>query len=589
MVRFFRRDVTVLGRVVSDFGRLAACSAPPRSSWLRLLGVPRHSAAESGNPERAPPSSAIQGFARIGPERAAGRTRAEIAPTSDSRDWMSRGGYRRGVSRNHRTGRARLGVALLCGLAGLACAASFSSLRGEAQIERSLVRIVNHSQRADWYSPWTNAPTRSSAGSGFVIEGGFVMTNAHVVSDARMLLLYLQGDPTPHEARVASIAHDCDLALLEPVEPGLLDDLPSLKFGDLPKLGSMVETYGYPTAGRQLSATRGVVSRIEVNRYSHSGLDRYITVQTDAAINPGNSGGPVIQEGRVVGVAFQAVSALENVGFFIPTEIIRHFLSDLKDGNYDGFPEIGLMWSKLGNPAARSAAGLEATDSGVLVELVFPKSSADGHLLEGDILVEVNGHDIANDGSVAVADLRLALMVVVDRLQSGEIVNLGIIREGERLDVAFPIESFAGFDCYRAPYDLRPRYYVYAGLVFAPLCSGVVSALGDTVQSQIRYEYSSRAFTDLERLNNTVVLLRRLDHPVNIDMTWSSQTVVERVNDKPIRSLTDLVEAVEGNREEFHVFEFAYFGRFEVMRREDADRAHPEILERFGVVEDRRL
>jgi S1-C subfamily serine protease len=498
-------------------------------------------------------------------------------------------GYRWGVSHNHWPCRSRLWVALLCGLAGLACAANVSSMRGEAQVERSLVRIVNHSQKADWYSPWTSAPTQRGAGSGFVIDGGFVMTNAHVVSDARMLLLYLHGDPTPHEARVANIAHDCDLALLEPVEAGLLDGLPSLKFGGLPKLGSMVETYGYPTAGRQLSATRGVVSRIEVNRYSHSGLDNYLTVQTDAAINPGNSGGPVVQGGRVVGVAFQAVSTLENVGFFIPTEIIRHFLGDLKDGNYDGFPEIGLMWSKLESPAARRAAGLETTASGVQVELVFPGSSADGHLREGDILVAVNGHDIANDGSVAVSDLRLALMVVVDRLQNGETVSLGVVREGQRLDVEFSIESFPDFDCYRASYDLLSRYYVYAGLVFVPLCSGVVTALGNTVQTQISYEYSSRAFAEPERLNNTVVLLRRLDHPVNVDMTWSGQAVLERVNDRRIRSLTDLVEAVESNHKEFHVFEFAYFGRFEVMRREDADRAHPEILERFGIVEDRRL
>jgi PDZ domain len=116
-----------------------------------------------------------------------------------------------------------------------------------------------------------------------------------------------------------------------------------------------------------------------------------------------------------------------------------------------------------------------------------------------------------------------------------------------------------------------------------------VAALGDTVQTHVSYEYSSRAFAEPERLNSTVVLLRRLDHPVNVRMTWSGQAVLERVNDRPIRSLTDLAEAVESNREEFHVFEFAYFGRFEVMRREAADRAHSEILERFGVAEDRRF
>ena len=136
------------------------------------------------------------------------------------------------MSLNHRTGRPQLGVALLCALAGLACAANGGLLRRDAQIERSLVRIVNHSQKADWYSPWSSAPTRQSSGSGFVIDGGFVMTNAHVVSDARMLLLYLHGDPTPHEARVVSIAHDCDLALLEPVEAGLLDESEAIHHED---------------------------------------------------------------------------------------------------------------------------------------------------------------------------------------------------------------------------------------------------------------------------------------------------------------------------------------------------------------------
>jgi len=70
---------------------------------------------------------------------------------------------------------------------------------------------------------------------------------------------------------------------------------------------------------------------------------------------------------------------------------------------------------------------------------------------------------------------------------------------------------------------------------------------------------------------------------------WT-QLEIDRCDPEQTAALqADLVEAVESNREEFHDFEFTYFGRFEVMRREDADRAHPEILERFGVVEDRRL
>src|SRR5437762_2377114 len=81
---------------------------------------------------------------------------------------------------------------------------------------------------------------------GFVIDGGLLLTNAHVVSDARLLLLYLHGDPTPHKARAVMLGHDCDLALVRPDEPGLLRDIPVLQLGGLPPLRTNVETYGYP-------------------------------------------------------------------------------------------------------------------------------------------------------------------------------------------------------------------------------------------------------------------------------------------------------------------------------------------------------
>ena len=70
-------------------------------------------------------------------------------------------------------------------------------------------------------------------------------------------------------------------------------------------------------------------------------------VQTDAAINPGNSGGPVVQDGKVVGVAFQGFPGADNMGFFIPIPIVHHFLANLQDGRYDGFPDSGLSTTSL--------------------------------------------------------------------------------------------------------------------------------------------------------------------------------------------------------------------------------------------------
>ena len=75
--------------------------------------------------------------------------------------------------------------------------------------------------------------------------------------------------------------------------------------------------------------TTGVVSRVDFQVYTHSLTDSHLAIQTNAAINPGNSGGPVLQNGKVVGIAFQGYSGdvAQNVGYMIPVPVVRRFLN----------------------------------------------------------------------------------------------------------------------------------------------------------------------------------------------------------------------------------------------------------------------
>src|SRR5262249_4689183 len=150
--------------------------------------------------------------------------------------------------------------------------------------------------------------------------------------NTKFLTVEKEGDPRKYVAQVEHIAHDCDLALLKVDDPGFFKDTKPLPIGGLPELESTVTTFGYPVGGERLSVTRGVVSRIDFRTYSHSIVDSHLTIQIDAAINPGNSGGPVMQDGYVVGVAFQGYSGdvAQNVGYMIPTPVIQHFLDDIK-------------------------------------------------------------------------------------------------------------------------------------------------------------------------------------------------------------------------------------------------------------------
>jgi S1-C subfamily serine protease len=464
-----------------------------------------------------------------------------------------------------------------------------------AEVEAATVRILNYAQRGDWSAPWRPTPVGLVSGSGFVIAGGRVMTNAHVVSDSRYCVIYRSGDPNPHQARVALLGHDCDLALLEPLEKGLFDGVEPLAFGGLPPLRSTVETYGYPAGGERLSSTRGVVSRIEVQAYMHSGADAHLTVQTDAAINPGNSGGPVVSGGAVVGVAFQGSMQLNNVGFFIPTEVIRHFLDDAADGRYDGYPDLGIIDpAGMENPAARRKAGMGTAESGARVFFVFPGESAEGRLQPGDVILAVDGHPVANDGSVEIEGLRLDFGVLVDRHQAGEELAVDLLRGGQRLALRIPLRVSPRRERFARAYERLPRYFVYAGLVFVPLDRETLETYGPKWRFEAnRLVVHEHVFRPMEEpasvLREPVLLLRTLNHAVNAALPWTEGMVVSRVNGRAVVSLASLVEAIESSREPFQVVEFAPGGRFDVLRREEADRAGPEILKTYGIEKDRRL
>ncbi len=476
----------------------------------------------------------------------------------------------------------------------IACTAQAADTPRENGALDSVVRLVNISQRASWYSPWNNTSVQRSTGSGFVIEGGLVLTNAHVVSDSRELWLYFHNDPQPYQAEIVQMAHDCDLALIRPLDAARLAKVPALAFGPASELGDEVDTIGYPAGGWRISSTRGVVSRIEAQRYSHPGNHSHLTVQTDAAINPGNSGGPVLHEGKVAGVAFQAAPDLESVGFFIPVNVVQRFLRDVADGRYDSYPTLGVNHATLENPAARAFAGMREDESGVRVDTVFPKSAADGVIEIGDILLAADGLAIANDGTVLEGHERLPYGLLADRKQIGESMTLRILRGSERRDVSVTLGYYPHLNRFGNVYDRAPRYYVYGGLVFMPLELELLRVYGNNwfaeAPRRMLFEHFARPSLEPEQyVQERIVLMRRLPHPVNATMSWYRNEVVERVNGQEITCLEDLIKALETHDGTYHVFEFAHYRRFGVLNREDANAAQEEILNRYGVSKDSRL
>ncbi len=467
-------------------------------------------------------------------------------------------------------------------------------VHGGNGISASVVHVQVYRSAFDWSMPWRQEAVQGVLGSGFLIEGGRIVTNAHVVADARQILVRRPDQANPRIATVEAVAHDCDLAVLRVEDAGFAQGLRPLPLGELPRTGSQVLTYGFPLGGQDVSSTAGIVSRIEMRGYVHSGPDAHLVVQTDAAINPGNSGGPVVQDGRVVGVAFQGFPGFDNMGFFIPIPVVRHFLEDLEDGDYDGFPDSGLETSPLLSPAYRRERGLPEGLSGVVVNRIVPGGTAEGVVEPGDVLLEVDGQRIANDGTIGVGDARVTFQTLFDARQVGDPVRLGVWRGGREVALTAIAGRVARYDRMRNRYDVAPRYVVHAGLVFMPLEAELLKMFGHNwAQNANRDLVWHQLFREAERPEEAdrevVVLVRVLRHSVNSQMSFAGPVAVEAINGLPIRSLEDVVEAFGSSEGRFDAIVFEGDAGIEALDREEARAAHEEILQQYAITHDRRL
>jgi S1-C subfamily serine protease len=463
-----------------------------------------------------------------------------------------------------------------------------------AEPEKSVIQITTFSQQPVWDSPWRFEPVRRSSGTGFVVRGRRIMTNAHVISWAKQILVYRYQDPRPYPARVAFAGHDCDLALLEVENPRFFEGLEALEIGDLPEVRSTVVTYGYPAGGEQISYTRGVVSRVELQNYVHIGNRNLLAVQTDAAINPGNSGGPVIQEDKVVGVAFMGIPGLENAGFFIPPPIIQHFVKDVEDGTYHGFPQAGIGLAPLQNPAYRRFLALPDDSQGVRIDRLFPVAETQQALRPDDVIMRVGTYRVASDGTVLYQGNRVHLAVVIGEAQHGERVEFKVWRDGKLLEVSLPVRVIEQDRAEGNQYDVLPRYFVYGGLVFTPLSRDYLRTFGggpgETANAELVYELFYRRLESPDKAREEpIVLASVLAHAVNANFEVRARALVDRINDREIRRLEDVVDALENGPGAQDVIEFGPNRHLECLDRDLVARARDEILKAYGVPRDRRL
>jgi S1-C subfamily serine protease len=464
-----------------------------------------------------------------------------------------------------------------------------SSSASAAEPPDAVLKIYATQLTSDYGMPWKAGSPRTVSGSGFVIAGHRILTNAHVVSDATFIQVRRYGESERIAARVLFASNEADLALLTVDQPGFFDAIPPLDLGSLPELRQEILVLGFPLGGDTLSVTRGVVSRIESQTYVHSSAE-LLAGQIDSAVNPGNSGGPVLGDGKVVGVVMQVASGAEKIAYMVPTPVVEHFLEDVADGRYDGVPQAAFRWQRLEAADLRRKYGLPPSATGVLVLDTMAGSAAAGVLRAGDILLSIDGKPIGNDGTIEFRSReRTAFTFLLERRQIGEQVALALVRGGRTLHASLRLDRRVGAGALvPGPlYGERPRYYIFGGLAFCPVTVNYAQAWGE--------DWWNRAPRHLLALlgrrarfegEQAVVVCSVLRAELNSGYEEIAEDLIVEADGQPVRSLRHLIQIIESRDTGLLVLE-THEGKQVVLDRERARREGPAILARYQVPSDR--
>src|SRR5499427_1851268 len=457
-------------------------------------------------------------------------------------------------------------------------------------VQRSLVRITATAVDPDYKAPWNAGALQRGVGAGFVIGGNRIMTNAHVVANSRYITVERDGDPNKYPAQVQFIANDCDLALITVPAKDFFKNMAPLKLGGIPALESTVSAYGYPIGGERMSVTTGIVSRIDFQLYTHSSIDQHLAIQISAQINPGNSGGPVMQNAKVVGVAFQGYSGdvAQGVAYMVPTPVINRFIKDVTDGRYDGYVDLGMTYGKLQNPAQRKFLGLKDDGRGVLVQTVVQAGPCAKLLKPGDVLLSIDSHPIASDGNVDLEGEHVEMPEVVERKFKGDNVKFEIWRDKQQISGSVQLDTVPPYLMQSHKYDVRPRYVVYGGLLFQPLSLDLLEAY-QPQDLRLRHFFDFYVIDQLYLEHPDVIVLTNiLPDPINTYLSAYRGQIVDQINGKKIRTLEELSQTLSQPADRF-VIDMIGDGPPLVLDAKQVEAARERIKTRYNVVREENL
>lgn len=419
--------------------------------------------------------------------------------------------------------------------------------------EKSIVRVNATLQDYSFLRPWEKGAPVPRRGLGAVLEGQRVLITAEMCVNSTFLELEHPSSGARATARIVGLDYEANLAVLEPVdaETKVFEGLEPLALDESVVPGDTCEVWQIEDNGNGVS-TEVDVLRVDVGRYFIPG-SIFLLYQVKGSLQARTNSFtlPVVKDGKLVGMLL-SYSSKEQTATVLPAPIINAFLDDLSDGNYEGFPNLGISLAPMLDETLREFTGIADREGGIFVREVGKDSSAErAGIKNGDVILSIDGKAIDARGNYEHPEYgKLSFSHLVrGGAKVGDTVKVQLIREGEPLELEVTLARKRAEEYLIDPYmfDRGPKYLIFGGLIFQELTLPYLESWGEDwinrAPFNLVYANADPQPYEEEEREKLVFLSNVLKTPSTLGYEAINSVVVTKVNGIFIRNIRDLAAA----------------------------------------------
>lgn len=484
-------------------------------------------------------------------------------------------------------------------MAILAAVTSPEAAAQESSPANSIVRVNATLQDYSFLRPWEKGAPTPRRGLGAVLEGNRVLVTAEMCVNATFLELEHPSSGARIAAKIAGIDYEANLAVLEPADSNSLvfEGLKPLEIEDSVRAGDTLNVWQVEDNGDGVSTDVDVL-RVDVGRYFIPGsvfLLYQVKGSLQARVNSFTL--PVVKNGKLAGMLL-SYSSKEQTAGVLPSPVIKAFLADLDDGDYKGFPNLGIGFAQTLDETFREFTGIQDEEGGIFVRELAKGGSADkAGIKEGDVILSMAGQPIDSRGNYTHPNYgKLSFSHLVrGGAKVGDTIKLDIIRDKEPMTVEVELTRKPATDYLIDPYmfDRGPKYFIFGGLIFQELTLPYLESWGEdwTTRAPFKLVHANANPHPLEEegREKLVFLSNVLKTPSTLGYEGINSVILTKVNGTFIRNIKDLAAAFTAvPADGLHTIEFGDYPKV-IYVDDRASRLINQQLIQYGIGQLERL